>query len=146
MPLLTGFVALVVAAPAQAATFTVNTTADTVGASGCTDACARCATAIAAAAVNGNTADDIVVIPAGTYVLNTQLGSLSVPASATRITISGAGANTTFIQPPAATGHPRALGRVDAGVTLNDLTLRNGNVTAAHRRQPAGVEHGLRDA
>jgi Right handed beta helix region len=124
---LTGFVALVVAAPAQAATFTVNTTADTAGAAGCpTDCTVR--NAISAAAANGNTTDDVVVIPAGTYVLNTQLGSLAVPASATRITITGAGANTTFLQSAASSGMRVLSVGSSAGVTLTDLTLRNGSV------------------
>jgi hypothetical protein len=127
---LTGFAALLIAAPAQAATFTVNTTADTVGASGCTAAVCTVRTAIAAAAGNGNTTDDLVVIPAGTYVLNSQLGSLTVPAAATRITLTGAGANTTFIQPPPATAIRVLSVGSNAGVTLNDLTLRNGNVTS----------------
>jgi hypothetical protein len=128
--LLTGFVALLAAAPAQAATFTVTTTADTVGASGCTASLCTVRTAIAAAAGNGNTTDDVVVIPAGTYVLNSQLGSLAVPASATRITVSGGGANTTFLQPPAATAIRVLSVGSSAGVTLNDLSLRNGNVTS----------------
>ena len=94
---LTGLAVLVTAAPAHGATFTVNTTADTAGPVGCPTVC-TIRNAISAAAAN-NLTDDIVAIPAGTYTLNPQLGALSVPASATRITIDGAGANTTFIQP-----------------------------------------------
>jgi hypothetical protein len=127
---LTGFVALLAAAPAQAATFTVNSTTDPVGASGCTAVLCTVRTALAAAAGNGSTTDDIVVIPAGTYTLTTSLGALTVPASATRITISGAGANTTFLQATAASGiRVVSLGQ-SAGVALSGLTLRNGNVTA----------------
>ncbi len=44
--------------------------------------------------------------------------------------MSGAGANTTFIQPPAATAIRVLSVGSNAGVTLNDVTLRNGNVTS----------------
>ncbi len=126
---LIGLFTLLVTAPAQAATFTVNSTTDPVGASGCTVTLCTIRTAIAAAAANGSTTDDIVDIPAGTYTLTTGLGALAVPASATRITISGAGANTTFVQAPAASGiRVLSLGS-SAGVTISNLTLRNGNVT-----------------
>jgi hypothetical protein len=126
----TGFAALLIAAPAQAATFTVNTTADPVGASGCTAVLCTVRTAIAAAAANGNATDDVVAIPAGTYTLTTSLGALNVPASATRITISGAGANATFLQSSAASGIRVLSVGGNAGVALSDLTLRSGNVTS----------------
>ena len=71
--LFAGLFALAVAAPAQAATFTVNTTADTAG-TGCTAVACTIRGALAAAAANGNTADDVIVIPAGTYTLNAAAG------------------------------------------------------------------------
>src|SRR4051812_18425555 len=98
---LTGLAMLAAAAPAQAATFTVTGTADTVGVACTGTVCPTVRTAINAAAANAAGTDDIVSLPAGTYAVNTQLGPLSVPTGATRITIQGAGANTTFIQPPA---------------------------------------------
>ena len=126
---LIGLLTLLMTAPAQAATFTVNSTTDPVGASGCTVTLCTIRTAIAAAAANGSTTDDIVDIPAGTYTLTTGLGALTVPASATRITISGAGANTTFVQASASSGiRVLSLGS-SAGVTISNLTLRNGNLT-----------------
>ena len=73
---LIGLLTLLVTAPAQAATFTVNSTTDPVGASGCTVTLCTIRTAIAAAAANGSTTDDIVDIPAGTYTLTTGLGAL----------------------------------------------------------------------
>ena len=118
--LFAGLFALGVAAPAQAATFTVNTTADTAG-TGCTAVVCTIRGALAAAAANGNTADDVIVVPAGTYTLNPQLGGLNVQASATRITVQGAGANATIIEPPASAGMrlvsvgANAVGRASSG-------------------------------
>src|SRR3954449_6783845 len=97
---LTGLAMLAAAAPAQAATFTVTTTADTPGASACTAALCTVRTAIAAAAANGTGADDVIVLPAGQYAVDASLGTLTIPSGATRITLQGAGANTTVIEPP----------------------------------------------
>ena len=85
---------LALAAPASAETFTVNTTADTQVAGGC-DTVPECSLrdAIAAAsAADGN----VVMIPGGTYVLNTPdvLGDLDINAD---MTITGAGARSTTI-------------------------------------------------
>ena len=71
-------------------------TDDIAGAAGCPAVC-TVRNAISAAAAN-NTTDDIVAIPAGTYSLNPVFGTLTVPNDATRITIQGAGANSTIIQ------------------------------------------------
>ena len=81
-------------AAARADTFTVNTTTDTVGPAGCPVFC-TIRNAINAAAATTAT-DDIVVVPAGVYVLNPQLGALIMP---TGVTLRGAGANATIIQP-----------------------------------------------
>ncbi|HEY6889464.1 MAG TPA: choice-of-anchor Q domain-containing protein, partial [Solirubrobacter sp.] len=123
---LLGLAMLVTAAPAQAATFTVTTTADTAGASGCTATLCTVRTAIAAAAANGNGADDVIVLQGLTYAVNAASGALTVPTGATRITIQGAGANATAIQSP---GTIRALVvNSSAGVTVTGLTLRGGTV------------------
>ncbi len=132
---LIGLLTLLVTAPAQATTFAVNSTADPAGAAGCTVTLCTIRTALAAAAANGNTTDDVVEIPAGTYSLTNGNGALTVPASATRITINGAGANTTFVQPAAAGIRVLSVGW-SASVAMRDLTLRNGNVDHRHRRQP----------
>ena len=97
--LFAGLAALAVAAPAQAATFTVNTTADTAAPAGCPHDAAACAPRISAAAGNGNTADDTIVIPAGTYTLNTQLGALVGADQRHADHVQGAGANTTVVEP-----------------------------------------------
>src|SRR3954447_15596420 len=97
---LTALATLVASAPAQAATFTVTTTADTPGASACTAAVCTVRAAIAAAAANGTAADDVIVLPAGQYAVDASLGALTIPSGATRITLQGAGANTTVIEPP----------------------------------------------
>jgi hypothetical protein len=117
---------LVTAAPAQAATFTVTTTADTPGASGCTATLCTVRTAIAAAAANGNATDDVIVLSGSTYAVNAASGALTVPTGATRITIQGTG--TTAIQSP---GTIRALViGSSAGVTVTGLTLRGGTITS----------------
>jgi hypothetical protein len=125
---LTGLAMLVAAAPAQAATFTVSGTADTVGVACTGTVCPTVRTAIAAANANGAATDDVIVLPAGTYAVNTQLGALSVPTGATRITLQGAGANTTFIQPPA--GVRALVIGTSAGVTVTGLTFRSGAITS----------------
>ncbi len=70
---------------ASADTFTVNTTADTAGPAGCPVFC-TIRNAISAAAANGTATDDIVVVPAGIYMLNPQLGALIVPSGGSRST------------------------------------------------------------
>jgi hypothetical protein len=114
---------------ARADVITVNTTADTVGAAGCPALC-TIRNAISAAAGNGNSADDVIVVPAGVYVLNPQLGTLAVPTGATRITIQGAGANATFIQPNVESPMRTLSLGANAEVTLRDVTVRNGRVVA----------------
>jgi CSLREA domain-containing protein/uncharacterized repeat protein (TIGR01451 family) len=89
-------VALALLAPAagQAATFTVNTTADASVAGGCTtDPACSLRDAISAA---GSSADpeDLVVVPAGSYPLSA--GELGVFGEGT-VTVRGAGARTTTI-------------------------------------------------
>ncbi|MDA0164684.1 hypothetical protein OM076_30735 [Solirubrobacter ginsenosidimutans] len=112
-------------AAASADTFTVTGPADTIGASGCTAALCTLRSAISAAADNGNTTDDVIVLPAGQYAVSTQLGQLAIPTGATRITIQGAGANSTTIQPPASI---RTLTiNSNASVTITGVTLRGGS-------------------
>ena len=112
-------------AAARAAEFDVTGPADTIGASGCTAVSCTLRSAITAAADNGNATDDVIVLPAGQYAVNTQLGPLAVPTGATGITIRGAGANSTTIQPPASI---RTLTiNSNARVTITGLTLRGGS-------------------
>jgi CSLREA domain-containing protein len=110
------------AAPAHAATFQVTTTADSAGAH-CPGNCTLRG-AIAAAAANGNDQNDLIFIPAGVYLLDMLQGSLKVPDGATRIAISGAGADRTTIQ-PAGRFTGQTLLHVGKGSQLGmfDLTL-----------------------
>jgi CSLREA domain-containing protein len=125
---LTGLAALAAAAPAQAATFTVTTTADPPGAEGCTPAVCTLRSAITAAGGNGNATDDVIVMPAGLYTVTAQLGALTVPSGATRITFQGAGTNTTSIEPPV--GTTALVIDTNGGAALTGLTLRGGTLGA----------------
>ena len=78
------------AAPASAATFTVNTTADN-GAADCTTTCSLRGAIGAANKVPGST----INVPANTYTLNLQTAQM--PAITTDMTITGASAATTMI-------------------------------------------------
>ena len=125
-------------AAARADTFTVNTTADTAGAAGCTTVLCTIRNAISAAAATTAT-DDIVVVPAGVYTLNSQFGVLVVP---TGITIRGAGANATIIQPSVEAVHRVLVVNGNAGVALSDLSCATATqgrpaTAATCRRSPA---------
>jgi CSLREA domain-containing protein/uncharacterized repeat protein (TIGR01451 family) len=89
-------VALALIAPvaANAATFSVNTTADTTVAGGCmTDPACSLRDAIARAGESGD-AEDLVLVPAGNYGLSN--GELVVFGAGT-VTIRGAGARQTVV-------------------------------------------------
>src|SRR3954454_25384310 len=120
--------ALLVAAPADAATFNVNTTAD-----GTTCDATTCSLGGAwrAALSNGATVDDVINVPAGAYAvaggLNTNQVQIPAPD---RITIVGAGANSTSIQqtPVPGVGATRVItisGSGTLGVT--GATISGGN-------------------
>ena len=115
---------LIVAAPAHAATFQVNTTED-LSSGGCTAVACSVRQALSAAIVNGTLEDDVVKVPAGTYPVANVIALSGVAAR--RITIEGAGANATFIQPSGAT-RVFALGSGSNGgqLTLRALTVRGG--------------------
>ncbi|MEX0800812.1 MAG: right-handed parallel beta-helix repeat-containing protein [Dehalococcoidia bacterium] len=105
------------AAPAQAATFTVTKTADT--ADGTCDA--DCSLREAIIAANANAEADIINVPAGTYVLTS--GELEITSD---ITINGAGASSTVVD---GNGSSRVFHISDTGATvvINDLTAQNGD-------------------
>jgi hypothetical protein len=115
-------------ATARADTFAVTTAVDDFAVTGCTPVACTLRSAITAATGNGNATDDVIVIPAGQYVISAQ-APLGVGSSATRITLQGAGANSTFVQPQAGSTTNTFTAGPNTGVNLNDLTLRNGNVT-----------------
>ena len=117
------------AGPAQAKTFVVTTTADPPTTAPCTPEQCSLRQALAEAGANGNDEDDVIVLAGTTYQL--QQGALGVPSGATRITVRGAGANATVIQPDVA--FPSRVLSVGSGasVTLSALTVRNGEPPAA---------------
>jgi CSLREA domain-containing protein len=110
------------AAPASAATFTVNTTADTEVVDGCgiNPQCSLRDAITAASAADGN----VVAIPAGTFELNIPdvLGDLDIGAD---MTITGAGARQTVVD---ANELSRVFAITSAGdtVSISGLTVTGG--------------------
>src|SRR6187551_3039362 len=96
IPVACALVALALLAPAaaQAATFTVNTTADASVGGGCTtDPACSLRDAINAAGASTDS-EDLVVVPAGSYAISN--GELSTVGNGT-VTVRGAGARKTVI-------------------------------------------------
>jgi hypothetical protein len=93
---------LLAPAPADAAIFNVNSTATT---SQCDATTCTLLGALAAAQGNGTAEDDTIDVPAGTFPVNAS--GLNVTTA--RITLAGAGANATFIQ-PVQIGRPLTVG------------------------------------
>ena len=116
---------LVAAAPAGAATFVVDTTADGPGTCPGTPCTLR--GAVDAAMANGNAEDDTITLPAGDFALTE--GELFF-FNAGSITIAGAGASVTRIRQ---TGTGRVLHAVAPGgpLRLNDLTVQGGRLPAS---------------
>lgn len=113
---------LLAAAPAQAASFNVTKTTDTNDAA-CTPA--DCSLREAIGAAQGAAGDDVVNVPAGTYILSAQLGELVYnPSPAAALTVVGAGARTTAVD-----GADNALDILAGTVTIIGLTMRNGSAT-----------------
>jgi CSLREA domain-containing protein len=147
-----GVLALVLAAPAGAATFTVTKTADTND-----PACnADCSLREAIVAANGGTpGPDTIVLPAGNYVLTrTNSGVEDLAATGDLdirddVVISGAAAATTTVDASGLTGFPERVFDVrrnpnDSGppsitATLRDLTITGGRTSSG---DPGGA--GLR--
>lgn len=141
---LSAFVAVVFsimafAVSAEAATFTVNTTADTqdvaLGNGLCADSGGACSLRAAISEANALAGADTITLPAGTYT--TTLASANEDANAggdfdftTPITINGAGAATTIVQANASinTANERVVHILAGGtaVTIADVTIRNG--------------------
>ena len=123
------------AAPARAATFTVNTTND--GSGVCTadpatnGVCTLRAAIQAAAALGGSNA---IIVPAGTYVLSQPSLCLPLATSFTslcpigNLTIAGAGAQQTLIDGNAQ-GRVFIVAGASTNVALNGVTIRNGALT-----------------
>jgi hypothetical protein len=136
------------AAVAQAATFTVNTTADNAPTAGeCSGAANDCGLRQAIDKANTTAGDDTVVLPAGHYTLtiaglneNADLtGDLDVVNNGT-LTLTGAGARSTTID---GGGIDRVL-QVATGATaiISGVTITGGNVAANNFSSGGGIENG----
>jgi CSLREA domain-containing protein len=125
----------------NAATFVVNTTADTIDATAgdgnCADAGGACSLRAAISEANALAGDDIINIPAGTYT-QTLVGSDNTNAAGdwdvtSNITINGAGAATTILQANVApnVSVERVIHFVTGGTsTVSGVTFRNGRTTS----------------
>ncbi|MBK8464639.1 MAG: CSLREA domain-containing protein [Chloracidobacterium sp.] len=124
---------------AAAATFTVNTTADTQDAAPgngvCGDAGGQCSLRAAITEANALAGADTITLPGGTYT--TTLVSANENANAggdlditSPLTINGAGSATTIVQANAATqtANERVFHILAGGtlVTISDVTIQNG--------------------
>ena len=118
--------ALFVAAPAQAETIQVTTTGDGTT---CDTTCTLKG-AWLRALNNGAGEDDVIRVPAGTFSVAGGLDTSSGQFP-TRITVTGAGANATVIQPPAGAA-ARVLTIGGTQIAFSDLTVRNGNAATAN--------------
>ena len=136
---LLGFMYLIAAPGAgNAATFTVNSTADVAGlAANCVSGTGQCTLRSAIQAANASLAvPDTIILPAGTYALTipgrnevaAATGDLNINGLGGALTITGAGAATTIIDGGALDGVFET--RVGANVTISDVTIRNGNNNA----------------
>jgi CSLREA domain-containing protein len=122
IPVACAVTALALLAPAagQAASFTVNTTADTSVPGGCTtDPACSLRDAITAASASGDP-EDVVVVPAGNYGLE---GGQLEPGGAESLVIRGAGARSTVID---ARGTSRVFDVAGDTVTIEGLTVTAG--------------------
>jgi hypothetical protein len=122
--------ALTLIAPATglAATFTVNTNADTSVAGGCTiDPACSLRDALAAASASADP-EDVVLVPAGAYpVVSGQLDLNEVPTTeGEQVTIRGAGARSTVIN---ANGTSRVIEIGGDKVTIEGVTITGGRAT-----------------
>ena len=129
--------AMLLAANAQAATFTVDTTTDAVDAAigdgTCATAGSTCSLRAAVQEANADAAADEVVLPAGAFVLDlagsnedlSASGDLDVRAA---LTLRGAGPVLTTID-GAALDRVLDLHATAATVTLDGLALANGRIT-----------------
>ena len=123
---------VVVGVSVSPTTIVVNSTLDGVDAAPGNGVCATvggvCTLRAAVQEANNLTGADVITLPAGTYTLTiagtgefvAATGDLNVNGG---LTINGAGAATTIVDGGALDGVFRAI----ASLTLNDLTVQNGN-------------------
>src|SRR5436190_10093445 len=142
--LLAGFAFVVCCVNVSAATFTVNTAADTQdavpGNGACADAGGMCSLRAAITEANALAGADIITLPAGTYTQsltaandNANLGGdfdITTP-----ITINGAGQAITIVQSNATpnTATERVFHVLSGGtaVTISGMTIQNGKALDA---------------
>ncbi|HQU82121.1 MAG TPA: choice-of-anchor Q domain-containing protein [Pyrinomonadaceae bacterium] len=126
---------------ANAATFVVNTTADTqdavAGDGTCIDSTGTCSLRAAITEANALAGADIITLPAGTYTETLVSANDNANAGGdyditSDLTINGAGSGTTIVQANASPGvatervfHVRFTG-ASTVVVINDVTVRNG--------------------
>lgn len=124
--LLTTIVGVAGAPPAQAATFVVDSTADTSdaipGNGVCADASGDCTLRAAVEEANQSDAPDAVTIPAGTYALTSPL------VVSRDLTLSGAGAAATRVH-ATTNAYLMEIGTVGVNVVVQDLTVGRGDHT-----------------
>lgn len=149
------FTFLFLALSANAATFVVNTTNDTVDATPgdgtCADASAACSLRAAISEANALAGDDTITVPAGAYTQTLVAANDDANAGGdwditSNITINGADAATTFLQAAATAGTAaeRVLNiRAGATVTVSNVTIRNGRFTGTMTTatRGAGIEN-----
>ena len=144
LALMVNIVLIAFSMSAGAATFLVDTTADTQDAAPgngvCADSTGACSLRAAITEANALAGPDTITLPAGTYTRT--LGPNNENANAggdfditSAITINGAGSLTTIIQGAAtqAAATERVVDFVPGAIataTINDVTIRNGNQVA----------------
>ena len=142
-----GLILLAVPQSAAAATFTVNSTVDSVDASpgngACADSLNRCTLRAAIMESNASSGPNTIIVPAGTYTLTigpfddefnfdgAEDGSGDLDILNNNLTIIGAGSGSTIIDGGAIdrvfdVNNFTAFG-TSVDVTFQDLTVRNGN-------------------
>jgi CSLREA domain-containing protein len=124
---------------ASAATFVVNTTADTpdiaIGDGNCVDASGNCSLRAAISETNALAGADIITLPAGTYTQTLVAADEDINAGGDwdifgALTINGAGQDTTILQAAATPGTAteRVLENIGTSnsLTINGVTIRHG--------------------
>lgn len=127
IPVACALVALALLAPAaaEAATFTVNTTADTSVAGGCTtEPSCSLRDALSAAGASADP-EDVVVLPAGDYAVEN--GQLDIGGTES-VVLRGAGARSTTID---AHGTSRVFEALADKVTIEGVTITGGLASEA---------------
>jgi CSLREA domain-containing protein len=151
-------IALCFTAAVSAATFVVNTTADTQDANAgdgvCADASSNCSFRAAISEANALAGNDIITLPAGTYTQSLvatpdeQLNAGGDWNIRSNVTVNGAGAANTILQaaatPGTATERVLRVHFLGTIVTINGVTIRHGNKvgTSAIEDVGGGVYNG----